>query len=69
MEDISLGVSTPVSIIKDKNIIEIAAGAAHSLALDENGRVYGWGHGNYGQLGLGLSGESFEPGTGDSQSS
>ena len=67
MEDFELGFSTPIPIIKDKTIIDVAAGVAHSLALTDNGKVYCWGHGNYGQLGLGLSGESFEPGTGDAQ--
>lgn len=48
---------------------DIAAGVAHSIALCEDGRVYGWGNSNYGQLGLGFSGESFEPGTGNAESS
>ena len=67
MEDIELGFSTPIPIINDKTIVDVAAGVAHSLALTDHGKVYWWGHGNYGQLGLGLSGESFEPGTGDAQ--
>ena len=48
--------------------MDIAAGVAHSLALSDEGKVYGWGHSNYGQLGLGFSNETFEPGTGNAQS-
>ena len=40
------------------------AGVAHSLALTDDGEVDGWGWNNYGQLGLGYTSESFEPGTG-----
>ena len=45
-------------------MIAAAAGVAHSLALTDEGKVYGWGWNNYGQLGLGFTSESFEPGTG-----
>lgn len=34
-------------------IIDIAAGAAYSVALDEHGAVYVWGSNAQGQLGLG----------------
>jgi uncharacterized delta-60 repeat protein len=34
-------------------IIQIAAGAFHTLALDSNGTVWTWGYGGDGQLGLG----------------
>jgi len=34
-------------------IIDIAAGAAFSAALDEFGAVYVWGSNDHGQLGLG----------------
>ena len=50
------------------DIVDIAAGVAHSLALTEEGRVYSWGHNNYGQWGLGYSGQNFEPGTGNAES-
>ena len=69
LERLDWGISVPISIIKDKTIIDIAAGVAHSIALSEDGEVYGWGNSNYGQLGLGFSGESFEPGTGNAESS
>jgi len=35
------------------NIIEVAAGSSHSLALDNDGKVYAFGDNKYGQLGLG----------------
>ncbi len=34
------------------------------MVLTKEGQIYGWGMSNYGQLGLGFSSESFEPGTG-----
>ncbi len=35
------------------NIISIASGAAHALALSSNGELYAWGSNQHGQLGLG----------------
>lgn len=55
-------------VIKNKIIITAACGEAHTLALDNAGRVYGWGLCVYGQLGLGFTGDSFEPGTGNAKS-
>ena len=31
----------------------VAAGAEHSVAVTEDGELYGWGWGRYGNLGLG----------------
>ena len=55
-----------IPILKDKNIniIKISCGEAHSLALTNNGKVYSWGFGSNGQLGLGFCEDSFEPGEG-----
>jgi alpha-tubulin suppressor-like RCC1 family protein len=33
------------------NIVQVAAGGSHSLALSKNGRVYAWGDNQFGQLG------------------
>jgi alpha-tubulin suppressor-like RCC1 family protein len=41
----------------DKNITAIAAGDFHSFAIDNDGKVYATGDNEYGQLGLGDSGE------------
>jgi len=38
------------------------------VALSKEGKVWGWGLSVYGQLGLGFSGDSFEPGLGMSKS-
>ncbi|GAA95104.1 uncharacterized protein L969DRAFT_64913 [Mixia osmundae IAM 14324] len=35
-----------------KNIIAVGAGSFHSFALDESGKVYGWGLNTFQQLGL-----------------
>ncbi|CAJ1405496.1 unnamed protein product, partial [Effrenium voratum] len=35
--------------------IGVAAGACHSFAWDSSGRVFGWGHGGSGRLGLGTT--------------
>jgi alpha-tubulin suppressor-like RCC1 family protein len=35
------------------NIVQVAGGEGHSLALDANGNVYAWGQNDQGQLGLG----------------
>lgn len=36
-----------------KEIVDIAAGMKHSLALDSSGRLFAWGANNHGQLGQG----------------
>jgi uncharacterized protein YjdB len=38
--------------LADKNITQIMAGYYHTLALDNQGKVYSTGYNNYGQLGL-----------------
>ena len=39
--------------LSDKKIESISSGANYSLALSKYGKVYSWGEGTYGQLGLG----------------
>ncbi len=51
--------------LKTKHMDSVACGEAHTLALDNEGAVYGWGFSNYGQLGLGRTSDCYEPGTGD----
>eukprot|EP00877_Chromochloris_zofingiensis_P002431 jgi/Chrzof1/12189/Cz06g24150.t1 len=43
----------PVEGLTGLKIKSIAAGAFHSGCVDADGNVYVWGHGAYGQLGLG----------------
>ena len=40
---------------KEHKIVKLDCGADHSLALNSNGQVYGWGENEQGQLGLGDS--------------
>lgn len=44
---------TQVSIADGVEIIKVAAGRDHSLALTSDGKIYAWGNNYYGQLGLG----------------
>lgn len=43
-------------VLAGKQIISVAAGNVHSLALDSNGKVYSWGGNLLGQLGDGTNG-------------
>jgi alpha-tubulin suppressor-like RCC1 family protein len=48
--------NTPVQVLTD--VVAIAAGTYHSLALKSDGTLHAWGRNNYGQLGDGTSGDS-----------
>lgn len=39
-------------VTNDINIVDVAVGAEHSLALAADGRLYAWGKGGNGQLGI-----------------
>jgi alpha-tubulin suppressor-like RCC1 family protein len=45
---------------ENEKIVMISCGFEHSLALTESGRVFGWGHNFYGQLGVNVM-HSSEP--------
>ena len=45
--------STPVHVSDLTDVIAVAAGGAHSLALKNDGTVWGWGNNEYGQGGFG----------------
>lgn len=49
-----------VKFFKDMECIDIAAGARHSLVLEEHGRVFSFGDNSEGQCGVG-GGRSYEP--------
>ncbi|KAF0712239.1 Aste57867_4888 [Aphanomyces stellatus] len=51
-ELISLDFPEPVEFFDSMNCVAIAAGRSFSLALREDGRVFGWGKNNHFQLGL-----------------
>ncbi len=45
---------TPYGVVSGlDNVVAVAAGGYHSLALDQDGNVYTWGKNLYGQLGTG----------------
>ena len=46
---------TLVEELSDRNVSSIAAGVYHNLAITDEGRLYSWGIGWYGQLGQGNS--------------
>ena len=45
--------------LSDKNIIDISFGDYHCLALSSDGKVYGWGSNENGQIGCGQSHEEY----------
>jgi len=45
--------STPVQVSDLTNVVAVAAGGAHSLALKSDGTVWGWGNNEFGQAGFG----------------
>jgi alpha-tubulin suppressor-like RCC1 family protein len=45
--------SSPVQVINESDFIAIAAGNGNALALKSDGRVFTWGNGAVGRLGLG----------------
>jgi E3 ubiquitin-protein ligase HERC2 len=46
-------VPEPVELLASKQFVQISAGSVHSLALTNNGELYGWGKNDAGQLGQG----------------
>ena len=46
--------ATEIPFFQDKEVIDIAAGQEHSLAMTSDGKVYSWGCNSFGQLGLGM---------------
>jgi len=47
----SFNMTTPVQVQGLSNVKAIAAGYNHSIALKNDGTVWGWGHNGFGQLG------------------
>ena len=45
------GVATPIQIDELENVVAVAAGYGHSVALKTDGTVWTWGNNHYGQLG------------------
>lgn len=55
--------TTPVEVtaLWGYDIVAIAAGSGHSIALASNGTVWAWGYNAYGQLGIGSTTNSSTP--------
>ncbi|EIW58162.1 RCC1/BLIP-II [Trametes versicolor FP-101664 SS1] len=45
----------------ERKIVKIACGSQHAIALDSEGRVYGWGYNGYCRLGLGNQQDALVP--------
>ncbi|RZK61278.1 MAG: RCC1 repeat-containing protein, partial [Hymenobacter sp.] len=59
---ISASSLTPVAVSQGTTrFVQIAAGAAHTLALAADGTLYAWGYNNMGQLGTGSTTDSKVP--------
>lgn len=52
---------TNLTSLEGKTIVSITCGRYHTIALDSNGKVYGWGSNMYDQLGLEGFGSSPQP--------
>jgi alpha-tubulin suppressor-like RCC1 family protein/uncharacterized Tic20 family protein len=48
----SFATFTKIESLAGKNIVDIATGEIHALALTDDGKVYSWGSNTFGQLGL-----------------
>src|SRR5262249_13854234 len=49
------GVATPAQVVGLPDVVAIAAGSNHSLAVRADGTVWAWGDNSYGQLGPGAA--------------
>ena len=45
--------SSPFPMLEDKNVVYVTCGVSHVMAIDNKGKLYGWGDGKCGSLGLG----------------
>lgn len=44
-----------------QKVVEICAGDAHSMVRTKDGKIYSWGSGSYGRLGLGSESDQYSP--------
>jgi alpha-tubulin suppressor-like RCC1 family protein len=52
---------TPVAVYGSKTFCEISTKLAHTMAIDKNGKVWGWGINSFGQLGNGSTIRAITP--------
>lgn len=45
----------------EQRIVQVCCGDSHNLALNAEGRIYAWGSGAYGRLGLGMESDAHIP--------
>lgn len=50
-----------ITAFASKKVVEVAVGTVHTLAITEDGKVYGWGRNGQGQLGENLPAVVPEP--------
>jgi len=50
-----------IQALVGKTVVSISAGKSHSIVLTDNGEVYAFGYGYYGQLGNGVNHNKFAP--------
>ena len=50
-----------IESLRGKEVVDIAAGGAHSACITANGELYTWGKGRYGRLGHGDSEDQSKP--------
>jgi len=55
------GLSSPGQLVKLSNVVSVAGGERHSLALKSDGTVWAWGNDGWGQLGNGKYARSLTP--------
>lgn len=56
--DESVRVPRNIKILSDVQIAQVACGYWHSHALSKGGQIFSWGQNRWGQLGLGVQGQS-----------
>ena len=54
-------ISNTETILYDKTIVAVSAGAGHSIAVDNTGATYAWGFGEHGQMGDGTTNNMWLP--------
>lgn len=54
-------IPTAVEHLRRENVISVACGSGHTLALTRHGKIYGWGRNDDGRIGCGDSGWKYIP--------
>ncbi|XP_032230239.2 uncharacterized protein LOC5505968 isoform X2 [Nematostella vectensis] len=58
---ISSGLFNPLLVGQDGQVTHIACGSSHTLVITGDGRLFSWGNGNSGQLGIGSTNTTLQP--------